>query len=391
MVAILEKKLMTNNLKTKFAPPERLSQNKILEQSNIIIEIEYLKDILNALPYIGLILNKQRQIVFSNNAILDLIGFETIDKIIGKRPGEAINCIFSKLEPEGCGTSEYCCYCGAVNAILESQKNKKQISRECRITIKKGNEMESLDLMVTATPFLIKSLEFTIVAIIDISKEKRKKNLEKIFFHDIINTIGGIKGLIDFLSESDNEMQTFKELLPIIHSSINQLLEEILAQRQLILAENNELKIEFKNINSLELLENLKKTYTIRDISHGKFIEISKNSEEIEFKTDITLIKRILGNMIKNALEASTKGQTVTLNAKKIKDKIQFCVHNNTFIPKDIKLQIFQRSFSTKGDNRGLGTYSMKLLTERYLKGNVIFETSQDKGTYFYLTHSINS
>lgn len=38
-------------------------------------------------------------------------------------------------------------------------------------------------------------------------------------------------------------------------------------------------------------------------------------------------------------------------------------------MPRTSQLQIFQRSFSTKGKGRGLGTYSIKLLTERYLKG----------------------
>ena len=34
-------------------------------------------------------------------------------------------------------------------------------------------------------------------------------------------------------------------------------------------------------------------------------------------------------------------------------------------------------SFSTKGAGRGLGTYGMKLLTERYLNGSVSFVSSQ--------------
>jgi sensor histidine kinase regulating citrate/malate metabolism len=46
---------------------------------------------------------------------------------------------------------------------------------------------------------------------------------------------------------------------------------------------------------------------------------------------------------------------------------------------------MFQRSFSTKGSDRGLGTYSMKLLGERYLHGEVEFTTSQEEGTTFRL------
>jgi signal transduction histidine kinase len=54
-------------------------------------------------------------------------------------------------------------------------------------------------------------------------------------------------------------------------------------------------------------------------------------------------------------------------------------------MPKEIQLQIFARSFSTKGQGRGLGTYSVRLLTEKYLKGKVWFKSSEKQGTTFYI------
>jgi len=52
-------------------------------------------------------------------------------------------------------------------------------------------------------------------------------------------------------------------------------------------------------------------------------------------------------------------------------------------IDKKVKLQIFQRSFSTKGSNRGVGTYSIKLFVENYMKGTVWFESNESEGTTF--------
>jgi sensor histidine kinase regulating citrate/malate metabolism len=46
-------------------------------------------------------------------------------------------------------------------------------------------------------------------------------------------------------------------------------------------------------------------------------------------------------------------------------------------------MQLFQRSFSTKGNGRGIGTYSIKLLTENYLKGKVSFFSNEEEGTVF--------
>lgn len=94
---------------------------------------------------------------------------------------------------------------------------------------------------------------------------------------------------------------------------------------------------------------------------------------------------RVLINMVKNAMEAVSRGEHIILKANDEKENIRFSVYNNTYIPRKIQMQIFQRSYSTKGNNRGVGTYSMKLLGENYLKGHVDFVSRKKEGTTFYI------
>jgi len=61
-------------------------------------------------------------------------------------------------------------------------------------------------------------------------------------------------------------------------------------------------------------------------------------------------------------------------------------VRNPTVMPRDVQLQVFQRSFTTKGSGRGLGTYSMKLLADRFLNGKVSFTSVAGIGTEFRIT-----
>ena len=89
--------------------------------------------------------------------------------------------------------------------------------------------------------------------------------------------------------------------------------------------------------------------------------------------------------MAKNALEAIGFEETITIFASQHNGQIRFGVHNQTYISKETQLQIFKRSFSTKGKSRGLGTYSMKLLGEKFLKGKVDFTTSEKDGTSFFI------
>ncbi len=95
----------------------------------------------------------------------------------------------------------------------------------------------------------------------------------------------------------------------------------------------------------------------------------------------------MLGNMLKNGLEATSPGKTVTMKCSEQGESVVFAVHNCEVMPEEIQLQIFQRSFSTKGQTgRGIGTYSIKLFAEQYLRGKVNFSSAAPEGTSFILT-----
>ena len=101
--------------------------------------------------------------------------------------------------------------------------------------------------------------------------------------------------------------------------------------------------------------------------------------------TDEVLLGRVLGNLIKNALEASDRGQTVTVAFENRRQPL-FSVHNPSVMPEAVQLQMFQRSFSTrKGRGRGIGSNSVKLLTEKYLHGKVWFVSREPEGTSFFV------
>ena len=77
----------------------------------------------------------------------------------------------------------------------------------------------------------------------------------------------------------------------------------------------------------------------------------------------------------------------MSITCSKLGSRIGFSVHNGGTIPDRDQLQIFQRSFTTKGDGRGLGTYGSRLLTERYLGGDIAFESNDGHGTTFTVSY----
>ncbi|MDD2797945.1 MAG: HAMP domain-containing sensor histidine kinase [Bacteroidales bacterium] len=374
--------------KTFFAPAKRDLKEVVFTDYQDIANNEYLTGMMNALPEIAAILNEHRQIVFGNESLIGFLNILDKDDVLGLRPGEALGCVNSKLNDGGCGTSEKCRYCGAVNAILESQTEQKRVEKECRITTNIDDNIEQLDLKVTATPFIYRKKIYTIVALEDISDAKRRQVLERIFFHDILNIAGSLKGFADVIKstkqkESKVEKSDIEDYIDIMGKLSNELLEEILSQRTLLSAESGDLKVTLSPISSKMVIEQAISYLSVSGFSEGKRMIIDKDSVDVIFNTDTTILKRVIINMLKNALEASFEDQDVTLKVVNNKDYAIFSIRNVSVMSNEVKAQIFQRSFSTKGNDRGIGTYSIKLLTERYLQGEVEFESEIDKGTTF--------
>ncbi|HEX9653646.1 MAG TPA: HAMP domain-containing sensor histidine kinase, partial [bacterium] len=238
------------------------------------------------------------------------------------------------------------------------------------------------------TPIVIDHERFTIFTVIDISHEKRRKVLERVFFHDVLNTAGALRGYLDLLQSAEH--WEVNEILQNINRIGEQLIDEILAQKQLVAAEDNELCAEPTELDSLEFLNDLMTVYRGHPLSENRTMVIDRHSPGVRLSIDVTLLRRVICNMVKNALESSENGETITIGCRRGDDDISFWVHSPKFIPREIQLQIFKRSFSTKGEGRGLGTYSMKLLSERYLKGKVWFTSSETEGTVFTASYPIS-
>lgn len=173
-----------------------------------------------------MVLNDRRQIVAVNKALLTALGLTQPDALLGMRPGEAFGCIHSSEGSDGCGTGIHCTVCGAVNAIKGAQSKGTQVIEDCLLIVGHENET-AFDLEVVVTPYSNEDDSFFICTLRDISALKRRNVLEKVFFHDVINTAGGIHGLASILVESENlsreKDQEYKEWM---HNLSMKLIEE---------------------------------------------------------------------------------------------------------------------------------------------------------------------
>lgn len=356
---------------------------EIIERQAELFTSELIHTLLGAVFDSVFIVNICRQVVFANRVALAGLGVQNQDDVLGLCPGELFDCGHALGASGGCGTTEFCQQCGAFRAIGKGLEGV-ECEDECRIMRHHGKELEASDLRVRATPFFTSDEKFVIIAFNDISHEKRRRALERIFFHDILNTAGGLRGFVEMLMQDSPE--NLREDTAMLYRFFSTLLEEIKAHKTLMAAENDELEVREQLLHSRPLLETLVAMFKEHDVARGKTVCVASDAQDIALLTDVALLHRILANLLKNALEASERGQTVAIDCqKKDADKIVFSVQNEGVMSKDTQVQLFKRSFSTKGEGRGLGTYSVRLLTERYLQGKADFISNEKQGTIFYI------
>ncbi|NHJ48602.1 MAG: PAS domain-containing protein [Asgard group archaeon] len=368
--------------KTYFAPPDREEKQVLLKKSKRIRELPYTTKILNTFPNFVLVVNKHRQVIFANEAFQKMFGIRKFEEVLGLRPGELIKCVHAHDTENGCGTGRACKYCGAVLTVLKSQETGLPQTGEARITTEVEEEIIQLDLHIHANPIEVDSIHYTVVYMNDISNLKRREYLERTFIHDIINSTWALSNRLDFFPQ-DGFDQTQSIHFNKIKIEINRILDDIESQRDIIKLENRELTINYDTINTLVIIKSSIETISTDESANNKIILIDISSVSKDITSDKRLIRRVLINLLKNALEASTEKEEIVIGSKEIDGNICFWVKNSAVMSEEVKSQVFQRFFSTKGPGRGLGTYSVKILVEEYLNGKVTFESTKEKGTIF--------
>lgn len=365
-----------------FAPAARADAKSVSHDARLLAQSELLHHVANAVPCILLILNQQRQIVFRNRRLLELLGVPTGIEVLGKRPGELFDCVHAGENPNGCGTTEFCRECGALNAIMGSQNQGVATVRECRITT---NLSKSYDFKVWASPYTYADADFTIFSLADISDRKRRQVLEETFFHDVNNLLMVISSCSDMLDDPGLP-ESLAQDVASIQAAVNQLIEEVDSHRKILEAENGDLSVDVSRFNSVSLLNEVGQMFCQKASWQERLIVADGHCEDFAIETDRVLLRRVLGNMVKNGLEAISEGEDVRLTCAKSHSAGIFSVHNPNVMPRSVQRQVFQRSFSTKGKGRGTGTYSMKLFGEKYLNGKIWFSSTEEDGTTFSIS-----
>lgn len=338
------------------------------------------RKLLDTVPNPLLIINEQWQVVYANPAVRAMIDSDSKNPVNGLSEGEAFHCVHVRHSIQEAGKHECCRICG-VARVLSLSLQGKAASEDCRLACDLTGTAANLDLRVWATPLEFHGANFSILSLIDISDKYRREALEKICYHDLLNTLTSIKGFLSIMNVVKDEEHA--EICELLERTTQSSIDEIVALRLLESADRNDLQVLIEPLESSAFLELMHKTLQHHPAAGNKHLRITDNDSRC-FATDPRLLRRIVSNMLINALEATPTGGTVTLGCKAGDESLCIQVHNEQPIPRLKRNQIFQQNSSSKGHGRGQGTYSIKMLSE-ILGGDVSFTSSEQEGTTFSL------
>ncbi len=368
---------------THFADPSRAMPEILARQVTLACGHPVVTSLLETIGGMVLVLNSCRQVVATNTAFLQRLGFTDPSAALGLRPGEVMGCTHASTAPNGCGTGLGCLSCGAALSILSAARGDGPSEQRCVIRrLVHGMDMV-WEFSVRSTRLVLEEHPFVVVTLTDISHQVRAETIERMFVHDLLNCVQALQSTSDLLLEGEVADGAFGSRF---RDLVGYLTEVIASHRDLSLVEEGRFQVNLQAVTVEELYGRVRCILAHSGAAQSKTLHMLDEVAEPTLTTDPVLVTRVLVNMLKNALEATPRGGSVSLRARACGPQIEFLVWNVGEIPPVVAARVFERHFSTKGGvGRGLGTYSMKRLGEGCLGGTVGFVTGEN-GTTFTFT-----
>lgn len=261
-------------------------------------------------------------------------------------------------------------------AILEDR-----ISEEiCALSYERNGCPGATCLQVKAQPIEVEGRRWVLFFAQDITHQFTLMQLERVLFHDMNNLLTSLLGYSTLMVLEMPDQENVQRN----HMIVNRLHGEIELLRTLSLQKLDSFQARRRESRLQNIRQEIRLFYQGHPAVVGKQVLESWPEEDLSLSTDPMLVAKIVGNMILNALEATDQGGSIRLRVAGEPRWLVWEVWNPAVIPEKVRNRIFQRYYSTKGGmGRGLGIFSMKLLGEKYLGGEVVISSSDGKGTTF--------
>ncbi len=235
------------------------------------------------------------------------------------------------------------------------------------------------------------STQGIIIIVEDKTEEEETKRLSTIgqvaamVGHDIRNPLQAILGDIYLLKKSLTsmpQMQTKND----VAESLDGIEEDVEYINKIVMDLQDYVKPINPDLKEIDIESILDDVLIKRAIPANIEVSYKVQTKDMRVISDRDLLKRILANLINNAVQAMPNGGKLFINAIRKETELILTVEDTGIgIPEDIKPKLFTPLFTTKSKGQGFGLAVVRRMVEA-LKGKVTFESEPGKGTKFTIT-----
>jgi len=202
--------------------------------------------------------------------------------------------------------------------------------------------------------------------------------------HDIRNPLHAMAGDV-YLTKIDVDSFPDSEAKKDILENLKAIEDNIYYINKIVADLQDYSKIETPITEEVNLKDVIDKMLSAINIPPAISVKVFVEENFPVLKTNEAALKRILNNLVLNAIQAMPNGGTLIVSAKLKEDHPMLYVSDTGVgIPEEIKPKLFKPLFTTKPKGQGFGLAVVKKLTED-LKIDIDYESKVGKGTTFFL------
>ena len=225
--------------------------------------------------------------------------------------------------------------------------------------------------------------------------EKMRDDLMKMIVHDLKTPLTAVLATTEMLIDGDfgplNDQQ--RQMLSDAEGKAEDLLALIGDLLEVSRIEEATMSLELEPIAPAALLNEIVNEWGIRFQQEHATASVDVADDAPVFEADKALLKRVLGNLVQNAVTHSASNITVTLSARGEGDGILFTIADNgPGIPAEYHEVIFRKFERVKNPNiprtrsSGLGLAFCKLVVDAHGGRIWVQSAGEGKGSAFHFT-----
>lgn len=253
----------------------------------------------------------------------------------------------------------------------------------CRLEKMQGSQQETL-LSGQLSPVLTSTLA-------EVAGEQIHQQILNILSHDLRNSLSSVIGFSQLLQRRDWVCEEGLDLLERIHQAgknSHKLLQEMLSVQELKATAEQE---HAYHLDLAALSQQVEEDFANQIREQDLSFECQVPSEIVELPLHKTWFRRLVDNLISNALKFTPPGGKILLKIEKQNQTLLLSVKDTGVgIPIDLQADLFtrfsaSRRMGLRGEpSTGLGLYLVNQIVDLH-QGQMGFQSESDLGTTFWI------